>query len=949
MAHIFISYARADGKDFAFKLHDALEIDGIAAWMDRRGGIAPGDHWDNSIETAIKECNALVFVVTPGGVASDNCHDEWAFALHHKKPVLPLLVIQEELPMRLFRRQYIDFRSNFDQGMASLRDKIRRLDTEEGQKEQAYLRNEEAIIFRPGAAQATRYADPDDLADDYLPDTGLFGRDALIAQISQRIKGDNVRLLLQGFGGAGKTTLAAKIAYDFGGVILWQRLGASEADAIYEALGHPFGAQKAVAAAQSSDEKRTLVRGLLKDVSLVVLDDAWNENALHEIVRCVPRSVPLLVTSRQKSAVFGGNGMIAVPDLPEDDALALLRQLAGEDLTRDENACRELVREVGGLAFAVEVAGRTMAQRQYKADEFLKEVQSKTIADYDAKFGGEGRESVARLIQASVDALPEAAQAAYHAWGAFWSVNLTPEMLGIYQEQPHEQNDSSDVGARSIVPDAPEPGVGAIHESPAYDPVRILDSLAQSGLALRIPAQTHDDGRPQSAAYYRLHDLAYTYTRSQAAADSRNRALNACLAYTERYNQPSLTNFAALVPQLDNFMGAAEYAYSQERWQDAERFAWNLDGGSEVLDYLGYSTQAQTLLTQAASAAEKRGDKDSQAAHLNHRGLIHRALAQYDQAIEFHKQAVNLRREINDKRGEGSALGNLGLAYKNLGEYQKAIDFYTQALEIVRELGAKREEGAILSNLGNAYRNLGQYEKAIEYHTQALEIAEEIGDVRGKGSRLGNLGIAYRNLGQTEKAIDFYTQALEIRREIGDRRGEANDLCAIGIAYNSTGRTEDAIKQYEMSLAIRDEIGDIRGKGIDLGNLGNAYSDLGQYEKAIDFYTQALEIAEEIGDVRGKGIWLGNLGLAYADLGQVEKAIDFYTQALEISREIGDRMGESNDLNNLGVAYEYLEDYDRALAYYGQALAIDETLGNPQRVERRKRNIEDAKRKRDGE
>jgi len=106
---VFISYARKDGQEFAFKLHDNLEAKGISAWMDKRGGIREGRYWDKEIEEAIKACKVLLFVVTPGGVNSENCHDEWAYALSLKKPVLPLMFIQADIPMRLNRIQYTDF------------------------------------------------------------------------------------------------------------------------------------------------------------------------------------------------------------------------------------------------------------------------------------------------------------------------------------------------------------------------------------------------------------------------------------------------------------------------------------------------------------------------------------------------------------------------------------------------------------------------------------------------------------------------------------------------------------------------------------------------------------------------------------------------------------------------------------------------------------------------
>src|SRR5207247_3127222 len=96
--NVFVSYARADGEDFAKKLHDHLEANGFMTWLDRRD-IKLGENWDLSIDKAIRECWALLFVMTPSGVESPNCHDEWSRALSFKKPVLPLLVKPSVPPM----------------------------------------------------------------------------------------------------------------------------------------------------------------------------------------------------------------------------------------------------------------------------------------------------------------------------------------------------------------------------------------------------------------------------------------------------------------------------------------------------------------------------------------------------------------------------------------------------------------------------------------------------------------------------------------------------------------------------------------------------------------------------------------------------------------------------------------------------------------------------------
>jgi hypothetical protein len=46
---VFISYARADGEDFAHRLYDDLEADHINVWLDTYD-IPPGADWDAKID-----------------------------------------------------------------------------------------------------------------------------------------------------------------------------------------------------------------------------------------------------------------------------------------------------------------------------------------------------------------------------------------------------------------------------------------------------------------------------------------------------------------------------------------------------------------------------------------------------------------------------------------------------------------------------------------------------------------------------------------------------------------------------------------------------------------------------------------------------------------------------------------------------------------------------------
>ncbi len=754
----------------------------------------------------------------------------------------------------------------------------------------------EAYRGRPGGSSASRITDPDDVP--HQP-RKLIGREKQQTDV-RALLDDKRQVLVQGLGGTGKTALAATLAADWvedgQGDVIWLLAGNSDATALYDALSHPFGAQKEVAVAEG-DEKRQLIRQMLRisGASLLVLDDAWEGAALHEFLEAIPRKMALLVTSRQR---YGLEEIVALPDLTDGKALELLRYHA-RDYAADDTQAGELCTKLGNLPFALEIAGKTMKMNTWAAVELSQKI---AVTPHDMsvplEFRGEDRENVAALLETSIYALDEELRKIFLTFGAFFAPAMTVEMMGLYMD---------DAGVRREAPDVD----------------KSLATLVQHGLAERIPETD------TTIAHYRIHDLTYSYARAQAKPEQRNRAVIACLNYTERYNQPSPENFAALRPELDNFMGAAGWAMEQGHYDDVERFVRNLyTSGSEVLDYCGYYTRAVGLLQQAAEAAGKQGNKADRGVHLGHLGIAYSNLGQYDRSIEYHEQSLTIKRETGDKRGQSNSLGNLGSAYYGLGQYERAIEYYQQLFTIACEIGDKRGEGNGRSGLGLIYYSLGQYESAIEHYQQALEISREIGDRRGEGAFFGNLGSAYYSLGQYQRAIKYHEQALEISREIGDRRREGVGLGNLGLAYDVLGQYERAIEYHTQALEISREIGDRRGEGDELGNLGLTYTKLGQYERAIEYHTQALEISREIGDRRGEGSWLGNQGVVYRNLGQYERAIEYYEQSLAISRKIGDQHGEGIRLGNLGSAYHSLGQYQRAIEYHQQSLTIKCEIGD---------------------
>jgi hypothetical protein len=128
--HTFISYSRIN-KEFAVKLAKELKAAGFPVWLDQLD-IPAGARWDDEIEKALRECGIFMTILTPASIASENAKDEIGYAIDHGKRILPVLLQDCEVPLRLRRFQYVDFTSmNYDQGVRTAKELLAKLIKEE--------------------------------------------------------------------------------------------------------------------------------------------------------------------------------------------------------------------------------------------------------------------------------------------------------------------------------------------------------------------------------------------------------------------------------------------------------------------------------------------------------------------------------------------------------------------------------------------------------------------------------------------------------------------------------------------------------------------------------------------------------------------------------------------------------------------------------------------------
>jgi TIR domain len=114
----FISYSRKN-QNFVFKLAHHLEEEGISLWLDQKD-VPAGALWDDVTQNALRNANGLLAIISPDSINSQNVKDELAFAIDHKKLIVPIIYEHCQTPLRLNRLQHIDFTGNYDAAFQQL-------------------------------------------------------------------------------------------------------------------------------------------------------------------------------------------------------------------------------------------------------------------------------------------------------------------------------------------------------------------------------------------------------------------------------------------------------------------------------------------------------------------------------------------------------------------------------------------------------------------------------------------------------------------------------------------------------------------------------------------------------------------------------------------------------------------------------------------------------------
>jgi tetratricopeptide (TPR) repeat protein/SAM-dependent methyltransferase len=908
--HIFISYARMDGEEFAQKVHDDLERLNFNMWLDLRD--IDGD-WETCIIEALRSAYAVLVIVTPAAVLSPQVRGEYNDALNRYIPIIPLFVQQTDIPPVLTVFQWIDFRkaSDYDSSLAELCQRLsglhdnylnylhQQLNAFEIAQHEApnprrfdykiqNLRDAIANWEHRVETQHMRVVDSLELLSKKpVPVIGRVvgqrlsnmthhfrDRDHQLQEISRLLAEPSTRIVsVIGRGGMGKTALASKMLGDLehnkwphtedhipvdGIIYLSTRTTGISLERIFLSCAEMLGG-----------ERDRNLRSMWTNPEMKL------EERVARLFETLQEGLYVILLDNMEDLVTD-SGDIIDPDLRTFFEICLVTQ---------HNA-RLFVTSRIPLAFRREVMH---LDKQVALEEGLPTEHGVAMLrelDPNGLYGlSDAPESKLAQVVDLVHGVPRALEivAGILANDPFTSLDdILKDVYGreqVVSDLVEENYKRLDANARRVVEALAVFGCPVQVVALDYLLEPFVPGLDAPSIVRRL-VQTHLVSVDRSTKTVTLHpiDQDYAYSRIPEAGPYNRRALERRAAdfYTQ-LRSPSDTwkSIADLEPQLAEF----EHRVRAEEYDDAAQLVGEVD--RYYLTVWGYS---QRVLSMRQQLLGKLSDPKLDAENLGWLGYAYYALGQFEEAITYLERAEKISADLSDRVNQAMWMNHLGNNHRFLGHYDQALEMGENALTIARQANELWLEADCLNNLANLYHRLGQYEPAMSYHTQALELRRN-SDKQAECSSLGNIGRMYRDKGNYLKALEYFEQALAIAQEIAARKYVFGRIANVGMIFTIFGRYKQAADYLDQALLIARETGNRRGENICLGYIGDVYYDVGEYQKAIETYRVALEIAHEIGGRDYESRHLTRLGTVFIAQAHFTEAHDCLFSALEMAND----------------------------------------------------------------
>jgi tetratricopeptide (TPR) repeat protein len=916
-AQIESSFRAFAGRDIRF-FFDTQEIQGM-------------DDWRQKIQRSLRESHIFLAVLSPNYIASPYCRWEWEDYVRYEamrqclgEGVAPVFFVTlpnaatTQLDPSIVRwieeinqRQTFDLRPWREHGEKALQEAHVRTTLEElhASIRERLSRAEQALLspnnlIKHNAAFVGRVRELTDLRNALAKNKlGVVG-----ARQGKAIG----PVAVQGLGGMGKTELALAYAHAFawdypGG--RWQIPCEYTADLrlALTRLAVPMHFEF------TEEEKKDLAlqfERVLREIQrrercLLILDNVSDPHLLEpEYLDRLPRDghVDLIATTRLAPASIPGGAQefsfIAVDELPEEDALALMRshQPEGRFASPDEdNEARLIVRLLRGFTLAVETAAIYLGR--HPAPDACRQFRER-LSPALLRESEQAATDPVVAVRHRVRSLDETL--------AFTLATLTPEAMHLLTFAALLPADQVAVPWLRVLGAGRYPAFQDTASTAFNQPLELL-----LGLRLFQPGEAVDaDGH---LLIVRMHRLVQELMRQKAVAEeiaAMQQAVNALI--TERDAAlDKITEWAPARWELEPLTALAG------QWDETShpRAAWLLNQMSLYWHRLAEWGRSEPLMRLALAIDERSygPDHPNVAIRLNNLAALLQDTNRLKDAEPVYRRALAI-----DERSYGPDHPKVATNLNNLAQLLRATNRLSEAEPLMRRaldlsersFGPNHPNVAIrLSNLATLLQATNRLAEAEPLMRRALDLSERSygPDHPDVAIRLNNLAALLRATSRLAEAEPLMRRALAIDEQSygPDHPKVARDLNNLAQLLQATNRLGEAEPLMRRALAIDERSYDLDHPNIAkrLNNLAGLLMKTNRLAEAEPLYRRALAIDERSygPDHPDIATDLNNLALLLKATNRLGEAEPLMRRALEIDEQSyePDHTNVARDLNNI--------------------------------------------------
>ena len=660
-----------------------------------------------------------------------------------------------------------------------------------------------------------------------VPRTSLLGREQQVAEVSELLLRNEVRLLsLTGPGGAGKTRLSIAVA-----TATADQFKAGVQFVSLASIVNPDLVPIAIAGALDIQHvaNRTvpqLIGERLQNAGpfLLVLDNFEQILPAAAVVAEILEACPflkVLITSRSCLRIYGEQEFPVAP-LAQHAAIELFAQRAAAVwpdfaiTSENRSTVQEICTRLDGLPLAIELAAART--KVLSTDAILDRLQSRLqLLTGGALDLPERQQTLRKAIDWSHDLLNEAERKLLRRFSVFVSGCTLEAAEAVC-------NTNRDLG---------------------MDIFEGLSSMVDKNLVQRVD---RNQAEPRFAMLETIREYASERLAESGEQSVTRRAHAAfCLVLAEEGN-PELGPvdradwLAQCDAEIDNFRFALDWLFQTRDLDWALRLCTALFRFWDMREHL---TEGRARLETVLNLAGAAHTKDR--ARLSHFiGALASAQGDYPAAEHFLQRGLSLYEELGDQSGVAASLNALAVSARDRGDYGAAQSNFEQSLACWRKQSDHLAIARCLHNLANMVKIRGDYPRARQALSEATDIFHRLGDRHGAAWSINQEGDIARAQGDMVAARALYQCALLVFRESGDQWGAARSLTDLGGIDCEQGDHLSAHESYREALEIFAGLGHRRGAARALEGSACLALALGQAARALKLAGAAAHLRELI-------------------------------------------------------------------------------------------------------